>query len=1507
MVIAKNSYSQAYNMDNTSVSTCFGLFYDSGGPSGNFGALGICSQGTYSNNEDYTKTFCSDNGQNIMFTFDELNIVGTDWLKVYDGNSTAAPLLMTLTSASTSPTIIASGTCLTFQFHSNNNGTTSWLSGSCDDGGDWSASIQCVTIYPINSVPPIANTCSGIFVDDGGMSGNYSPNADFTKTFCPSGASCVKLNFSSLSLGAGDVLTFFSGSSAVGAPIATLTSGSPIPPLGISSNSGDCLTIQFTSDGVGNAAGWAATIFCPPSCGTLPICTTNPPANDQCINATPICNLNGFCGNTSNTYTPLDQNGVDWDNVQGLDFCGSIENESWLSFIADAPTAELNVWTMNCANNQGIQMEIYETTDCQNFTPHSNCVSVGSPTDFSIQAYGLVPGNRYYLLIDGYGGDNCDFVIAAANGIDVGGQITAEQTICEGATTNITLDGAGAGANYSWSSIPNDPSMIITGNSINISPLLTTTYFVTVTGPSANPLCPPINQSFQTIVNVVSDTSSYCQPNYTCNITASVNDTSICAGESVNLAANGSITLTLLANDFNTGVVGLGWNATTNASFNNPCGLGPDGTTCLWMGDQSPAPRRLESNDFDVQYGGDIFFYLRYAVQDDGSPCEGPDEIDEGITLQYSINNGLSWTAIAYFNPSGVVEPNGNIYQGQSSSVASGNTPFTSWAQYTFPVPAGAMTPSSRFRWIQEVSTDFDYDHWGLDSIWVRANAPNVQLNWTSNPSGFTYAGAIPPPVSPAVTTTYIATVSNGNFSCSDSVRVTVVNISTDFTVSDTTQCKSNNTFNFINQGPVGVGVNYLWNFGDGTLISPLQNPAHSYVNSGTYIVKQKVQSGTCVDSVYHNVYVYAEPTLTFDSIPSCMDTCTGTLIVYPTGTPWPFSYNWSNGSISQAITGVCGNNYTVIVTDGNGCSTMASTDVTEYPAPSVNIDSVPSCHNVCNGSLTAYGFGTTGPYNYYWSNFINAQTINNLCVGNYTVTVKDGNSCSGTGTNVVVYYPDISVTLSSTRVKCNSENNGSATAIASGGGGNGFFSYQWGYNANSQTSSTATVLYAGDYWVTITDNLGCIIDTSVIVTQPDLLVITTSPDTSLCYHTSGSLYAYPLGGTSPFTYYWNGTVAGSPLMVDPEYSTAYSVYVTDSNNCVSNTSTIYVTVDLKLQIHLYAEDTMVCPGSNAVINAYVNGGDGGPYYLYDWQWNNIEMPYKPFPATSPQNFYLIAKDRCGAVARDTIAIYLHPLPLIMFTSDRFSGCQPLTVQFNEGTDNTGSDYTWSFNDATNSLSHSRNPVHTFEDAGVYDISLSITSLEGCQNTYTIPAMITVYPNPEARFISEPEIVSIIEPIVTFYNHSSNYVMSIWHFDDGDSSLFNSPIHVYKETGKYDVTLVAISDHGCKDSTKQEIVVRDEYSFYAPTAFSPDADGINDVFNVYGHGINPKKFVLTIFDRWGQVLFETTDLTKGWDGKLKKSSSGKDIVKSGVYTWFVIYFDLSGVVHQQSGPVTVIH
>lgn len=260
------------------------------------------------------------------------------------------------------------------------------------------------TVYLMSNTA--VNTCSGVFYDSGGASSNYADGLSYTKTFCSDNGQNLRFDFTSFDVqSTWDYLKIYDGPTIASNLIGTYTIDVPTSII----SSGTCLTFKFISDCCANNSGWSANI----SCFQKPTCGTNPVANDICASATHVNNLSGYCGNTSGTYT-ADQPG----NLLSV-FCGTIENNSWLTFTADSTAALFNVWTSACAVGDGIQIEIYRTADCNTFTSVSNCWNPFNDVNGVITATGLTVGQEYYMMIDGNNGDICNFLIGAGEGVVV--------------------------------------------------------------------------------------------------------------------------------------------------------------------------------------------------------------------------------------------------------------------------------------------------------------------------------------------------------------------------------------------------------------------------------------------------------------------------------------------------------------------------------------------------------------------------------------------------------------------------------------------------------------------------------------------------------------------------------------------------------------------------------------------------------------------------------------------------------------------------------------------------------------------------------------------------------------------------------------------------------------------------------------------------------------------------------------------------------------------------------
>lgn len=235
-----------------------------------------------------------------------------------------------------------------------------------------------------------------------------------------------------------------------------------------------------------------------------PPCGSNPPAGNTCATATPICELNGYCGNTSSSYT------VDtWSQSCGFlglfdcgltgEFCGSIENNSFLTFVASSSTISFDAWVFNSLYGDGIQIMIFSANNCSGTVTSYYCSQLAPSTGSqSVSASGLTPGNTYYIMIDGFAGDVCDYTFAANTGVAIPVDVVpANSSICVGESVNLTA--TGGNGTYTWNASPNLSGT--TGSTVTATPPATPgTYTYTVNSATGNPLCPSSTMATATIV-----------------------------------------------------------------------------------------------------------------------------------------------------------------------------------------------------------------------------------------------------------------------------------------------------------------------------------------------------------------------------------------------------------------------------------------------------------------------------------------------------------------------------------------------------------------------------------------------------------------------------------------------------------------------------------------------------------------------------------------------------------------------------------------------------------------------------------------------------------------------------------------------------------------------------------------------------------------------------------------------------------------------------------------------
>ncbi len=274
----------------------------------------------------------------------------------------------------------------------------------------------------------------------------------------------------------------------------------------------------------------------------------------------------------------------------------------------------------------------------------------------------------------------------------------------------------------------------------------------------------------------------------------------------------------------------------------------------------------------------------------------------------------------------------------------------------------------------------------------------------------------------------------------------------------------------------------------------------------------------------------------------------------------------------------------------------------------------------------------------------------------------------------------------------------------------------------------------------------------------------------------------------------------------------------------------------------------------------------------------------------------LVDTNYCNAPDIDTVTLRVAQNVRARFEAPD-STCVPATIEF-VNTTSGGETFTWDFGDGS-PASVEISPIHTYNNAGTYTVSLHAVDSSTCNITDDTSMVIRVFPPPTADFSYSPTKPLDNTP-VTFTNQSSpDAVTFLWEFGDGEGSTVANPVYQYNKTGVYDVYLISTNSAGCSDTAHKQVSAIVIPLFDIPSAFSPNRDGVNDVFLVKGFGI--AKFNMKIYNRWGQMVFEANDPLLGWDGSFKGAVQPMDAYA------FVINVEFSdGTTATKNGSVTLL-
>lgn len=632
----------------------------------------------------------------------------------------------------------------------------------------------------------------------------------------------------------------------------------------------------------------------------------------------------------------------------------------------------------------------------------------------------------------------------------------------------------------------------------------------------------------------------------------------------------------------------------------------------------------------------------------------------------------------------------------------------------------------------------------------------------------------------------------------------------------------------------------------------------------------------------------------TITQIPYIMVNSPGSNFVWANTNGQTFPYN--NGTLNVNIIPPGTTGYFL---SGAACGTSIGSitqDTTwiTRTTPSVTTTVIPDVCSQGIGSATATpGAGSPAPCTYTWNpGAITGNPATNLTAGTYTVTQHDGNGCNSTATAIITDTP-ANFSYTATPVSCPGGSDGTATANVTPA--TGVITYQWSTGANTQT---VTGLSAGIYWCYASNSTGCSDTIYVTITEiPAMILSAVNIVDANCYtFANGQATIDVTQGTAPYAYDWDisSSLAATALDLPAGLNTCT---VTDANGCLQ---TISVTISQPnpLDITFLTADTMICSESNIVLSAA--GAGGSTAYTFTWTENGIPIGNGSSITVDPLNsgtvYCVTLSELCGSPTTTECMTITFPQDIIAIIQPVDNQiCTPGNFELHNvstnGQDIASTAYSFSNGDQFN-LPNQDTLFHTIAQPGDYDLSVIITSIHGCIYNGFFDDLLTVTPMPSANFTLSKNPVTWFETTVQTNDISSgNIAQYDWTSpgatqitSNGSSAIISYPEGVM---ATYPIMLTVTTVDGCSDSITIDIEVVSDVIFYAPTAFTPDDDEHNQVWSFYIEGIDNENFHLAIYNRWGEIIWETNDPKGYWDGYYNGVK-----VQPGTYVWRAWYKEL---------------
>lgn len=425
--------------------------------------------------------------------------------------------------------------------------------------------------------------------------------------------------------------------------------------------------------------------------------------------------------------------------------------------------------------------------------------------------------------------------------------------------------------------------------------------------------------------------------------------------------------------------------------------------------------------------------------------------------------------------------------------------------------------------------------------------------------------------------------------------------------------------------------------------------------------------------------------------------------------------------------------------------------------------------------------------------------------------------------------------------------------------GGTGNYNYLW---STLDTVSFINVfpLVSTTYFITVSDTCGVLpVSDSIQVFIPvtNKLLVELNPDTSIFCPAELTIYAHATGGSGSNAFYWTGmSNTDSSITINPQITTTYSITVIDTcGNKASDEVTIILPSISPLSASISNDTTLYCP---AEITLNIQGLGGYGNYHYVWDNTSINSSINVSPSTTTQ-YLVTVTDSCklDSVVK-TVTVGMPSIsPLLMILPNDTNLCRGESMWIAPVVSGGQEDYTFLWN----GLAYEEDSMLVTADS-IASVTISVTDSCGTtvSGTVNITALVFV-----ASFIATP----ITENHIDFSAVVTGGTVLQWDFGDGTTSTLQDPEHIYEQEGTYTVTVVVQNSIGCLDTLYSTVVVFEEFNL--GSVFTPNNDGINDYFEIPNSGLD--EFEIKIYNRWGRLLFETTDENKYWDGKTPSGSN----------------------------------